>query len=78
MIDVSSEWRDFGNETGSKTTSRVGAAQNLLYDNDDLGTTKSVGTGAGARDDFGRQKYSKKSSQVLFHFFEEKNSFTLE
>ncbi len=68
MIDVSSEWRDFGNETAPSQTSRVGAAQNPLYDNDNLETTTSVGTGAGALDERGHQKYGKKTSQVIFLF----------
>jgi len=66
MIDVSSEWRDFGNDSESKSSSRVGAAQNLLFEN--LETTTSVGTGAGAVNEFGQQKYGKKMSQVIFLF----------
>jgi hypothetical protein len=73
MIDVSAEWREFGNDTDTKNMGRVGAAQNLLYDNADFETTTSTGTGAGALDDFGRQKYTKKSSQVISLFLEEKD-----
>jgi len=73
MIDVSAEWREFGNDTDTKNMGRVGAAQNLLYDNVDLETTTSTGKGAGALDDFGRQKYIKKSIQVISLFLEEKD-----
>lgn len=34
MIDVSAEWRVFENDSDSKNASRVGAAQNFLYDHD--------------------------------------------
>ncbi|CAF0904348.1 unnamed protein product [Rotaria sordida] len=64
MIDVSSEWRDFGNESDSKDKSRVGSAQSLLYDSANLETTTSIGKGAGALDELGKQKYNKKISQI--------------
>jgi len=70
MVDVSTEWRTFGNdsEQKSKSTNRVGAAQSLLYNDENLETMTSVGTSAGALDDFGKQKYGKNISQVIFLF----------
>ena len=38
LIDVSSEWRTFSDETSGGDRSRVGAAQNYLFENDDLTT----------------------------------------
>ncbi|CAF2431892.1 unnamed protein product [Rotaria sp. Silwood2] len=64
MIDVSAEWREFGDESNSKDRSRVGGAQSLLYDYDNFITTISTGTGAGALNELGQQKYSKKTSQI--------------
>lgn len=75
MIDVSSEWRNFANDTETRPVGRTGAAENLLYDHMSLETMTSVGTGAGAVDEFGRQKYNKKSSQVLFPFIEKEKFF---
>jgi hypothetical protein len=72
MIDVSTEWRDFGNDSDTKSMSRVGAAQSLLFGNENLETMTSVGTGAGALDEVGKQKYSKKMIQVIFLFYEKK------
>ena len=60
MIDVSSEWRTFGDDSGSKDRSRVGAAESHLSLGQDLETAMSIGTGPGALDDSGKQKYSKK------------------
>ncbi|CAF1041879.1 unnamed protein product [Rotaria sp. Silwood1] len=64
MIDVSSEWRDFGDESNSKDRSRVGSAQSLLYDYDNFLTTISIGTSAGARNELGKQKYRQMTSQT--------------
>ncbi|CAF4316500.1 unnamed protein product, partial [Adineta steineri] len=57
MIDVGSEWRTFSNDSDTKDMSRVGAAANPLFNNDNLETMMSLGTGAGAVDEFGKQKY---------------------
>jgi len=46
--------------------SRVGAAENPLFDGDTLETVMSLGTGAGALDEFGKQKYSNGPRQVTF------------
>jgi transcription initiation factor TFIIB len=69
MVDVGSEWRTFANDKDSKDMSRVGAAENPLFDGDNLETVMSVGTGAGALDEFGNQKYGNGSRQVYFVFF---------
>lgn len=58
MVDVGSEWRTFSNDKESKDMSRVGAAENPLFDGDNLETVLSMGTGAGALDEFGKQKYT--------------------
>lgn len=65
MVDVGSEWRTFSNDKDSKDMSRVGAAENPLFDGDNLETVMSVGTGAGALDEFGKQKYSNGPRQVI-------------
>ncbi|CAF3431177.1 unnamed protein product [Rotaria sp. Silwood1] len=63
MIDVSSEWRTFSNDSESKDMNRVGAAENFLFAGNNLETITSKGTGAGAVDEFGKQKYSNGSQQ---------------
>jgi len=68
MVDVGSEWRTFSNDKDSKDMSRVGAAENPLYDGDNLETVMSLGTGAGALDEFGKQKYSNGPRQVSLFF----------
>lgn len=72
MIDVSSEWRNFGSESDGKCMDRVGAAENSLYDHAKFETLISKGTGAGAVDEFGKQKYGNSSNQVLFLINEKK------
>ena len=59
MIDVSSEWRTFADDSGSKDMSRVGAAESHLSLGHNLETVMSVGTGPGALDSLGKQKYGK-------------------
>ena len=69
MIDVGSEWRTFSNDKDAKDMSRIGAAENPLFDGDNLDTVISSGTGAGSFDEFGKQKYSNGPRQVLFVIF---------
>jgi transcription initiation factor TFIIB len=64
MIDVGSEWRTFSNDSDSKDMSRVGAAENSLYDGNHLETVISSGTGAGALDEHGNQRYNNGPRQV--------------
>ena len=64
MIDVGSEWRTFSNDKESKDMSRVGGAENPLFEGDNLETFMSAGTGAAAVDEFGKQKYSNGPRQV--------------
>jgi len=64
MVDVGSEWRTFSNDKDSKDMSRVGAAENPLYGGDNLETVMSLGTGAGAVDEFGKQKYNNGPRQM--------------
>lgn len=64
MVDVGSEWRTFSNDKDSKDMSRVGAVENPLLDGDNLETVMSTGTGAGALDEFGKQKYNNGPRQV--------------
>ena len=68
MVDVGSEWRTFSNDKDSKDMSRVGAAENPLLDGDNLETVMSLGTGAGALNEFGQQKYGRNSNQVNISF----------
>ncbi|CAF1084933.1 unnamed protein product [Adineta steineri] len=65
MIDVGSEWRTFSNDSDTKDKSRVGAAANPLFSNDNLETMMSLGTGAGAVDEFGKQKYTAGGSHKM-------------
>ncbi|CAF3919897.1 unnamed protein product [Adineta steineri] len=65
MIDVGSEWRTFSNDSDTKDMSRVGAAANPLFNNDNLETMMSLGTGAGAVDEFGKQKYTAGGSHKM-------------
>jgi transcription initiation factor TFIIB len=76
MVDVGSEWRTFSNDKDSKDNSRVGAAENPMFAGDNLETVMSLGTGAGALDEFGKQKYSNGPRQVvIFLFLKTKYSF---
>ncbi|CAF1097982.1 unnamed protein product [Adineta steineri] len=65
MIDVGSEWRTFSNDSDTKDMSRVGAVANPLFNNDNLETMMSLGTGAGAVDEFGKQKYTAGGSHKM-------------
>ncbi|CAF1178484.1 unnamed protein product [Adineta steineri] len=65
MIDVGSEWRTFSNDSDTKDMSRVGGAANPLFNNDNLETMMSLGTGAGAVDEFGKQKYTAGGSHKM-------------
>ncbi|CAF4224890.1 unnamed protein product, partial [Adineta steineri] len=65
MIDVGSEWRTFSNDSDTKDMSRVGAVTNPLFNNDNLETMMSLGTGAGAVDEFGKQKYTAGGSHKM-------------
>ena len=64
MVDVGSEWRTFSNDKDSKDMSRVGAAENPLFGGDNLETYMSLGTGSGAVDEFGKQKYGNGPRQM--------------
>ncbi|CAF0872800.1 unnamed protein product [Adineta steineri] len=64
MVDVGSEWRTFSNDKDSKDMSRVGAAENPLFGGDSLETVMSLGTGSGAVDEFGKQKYNNGPRQM--------------
>jgi transcription initiation factor TFIIIB Brf1 subunit/transcription initiation factor TFIIB len=79
MVDVGSEWRTFSNDKDSKDMSRVGAVENPLLDGDNLETVMSTGTGAGALDEFGKQKYNNGPRQVpsIFNLSKEKYVFFL-
>ncbi|CAF2853446.1 unnamed protein product [Rotaria sp. Silwood2] len=64
MIDVSSEWRTFSNDNETKDMSRVGAAENPLFAGNNFETVLSKGTGAGALDESGKEKYGSGSHQM--------------
>ncbi|CAF0761357.1 unnamed protein product, partial [Didymodactylos carnosus] len=64
MIDVGSEWRTFSNDSESKDMSRVGAAENPLFDGEGLETIMSPGTGSAALDEFGNQRYRNGRRQM--------------
>ena len=65
MIDVGSQWRTFANDKDKKDMNRVGAAENPMFGSDNLETVMSMGTGAGAVDEFGKQRYNNGPRQVL-------------
>jgi transcription initiation factor TFIIB len=64
MVDVGSEWRTFSNDTNTRDMTRIGAAENALYGGDHLETVMSAGTGAGALDEHGHQRYSNGPQQI--------------
>lgn len=76
MIDVSSEWRDFGNDSDSPSKSRVGAAQSLLYDTANLETIVMGKISSNMSNGSSLPKPINRISQVLF-LFQEKKSFHL-
>ncbi|CAL1536558.1 unnamed protein product [Lymnaea stagnalis] len=58
VIDVGSEWRTFSNEKSTKDNSRVGAAENPLFDGSDMSTMIATGTASdNLRDEFGKPMY---------------------
>ena len=59
MIDVSSEWRTFSDDPGSKLMSRVGAAESHLSIGHELETVLSSSKGPGPMSKVGKQKNSK-------------------
>lgn len=62
VIDVGSEWRTFSNDnSATKDNSRVGAAENPLFEGSDMSTMIAVGTGSDAmRDQYGKPMYSNR------------------
>ncbi|CAF1316402.1 unnamed protein product [Adineta ricciae] len=64
MIDVSSEWRTFANDTDTKDMCRVGGPDNFLFDNNAFDTMITKGKGKAAVDEFGQQKYKTTSGQI--------------
>ncbi|VEL12311.1 unnamed protein product [Protopolystoma xenopodis] len=62
VIDVSSEWRTFSNDTSSKDMCRVGAAENPLLDSGDLSTIIGGPSPSDSRqfDDQGRPLYKSR------------------
>jgi transcription initiation factor TFIIB len=61
VIDVGSEWRTFSNEKDTKDNSRVGAAENPLFEGGDMSTMIAVGTGSDTlRDEFGKPIYKNR------------------
>lgn len=77
MIDVSSEWRDFGNDSDSPSKSRVGAAQSLLYDTANLETVILGKISSNMSNEPSLPKSNHRISQVLFLFPEKKSYFHL-
>ncbi|CAG5119626.1 unnamed protein product [Candidula unifasciata] len=61
VIDVGSEWRTFSNEKDAKDNSRVGAAENPLFDGGDMSTMIATGTASEAmKDEFGKALYKNR------------------
>jgi len=56
VIDVGSEWRTFNNEKSQKDNSRVGAAENPLFEGSDMSTMIMVSNDS-LRDEFGKPVY---------------------
>lgn len=70
MIDVSNEWRDFANnDSESVSRSRVGAAQNLLYDTANLETITVGRKGSSMTQESNLPTSNNRISQVIFLFF---------
>jgi transcription initiation factor TFIIB len=63
-VGVGPEWRTFSDDKDSRDMCRVGAAENPLFDSDHFETVMSKGTGAGALDEFGTQKYINRPCQM--------------
>ncbi|BFZ20289.1 hypothetical protein BsWGS_23328 [Bradybaena similaris] len=63
VIDVGSEWRTFSNEKDTKDNSRVGAAENPLFDGADMSTMIATGTASDSmKDEFGKALYKNRRS----------------
>ncbi|BFZ20288.1 hypothetical protein BsWGS_23327 [Bradybaena similaris] len=61
VIDVGSEWRTFSNEKDTKDNSRVGAAENPLFDGGDMSTMIATGTASESmKDEFGKPLYKNR------------------
>ncbi|XP_055898769.1 transcription initiation factor IIB-like isoform X1 [Biomphalaria glabrata] len=79
VIDVGSEWRTFSNEKNSKDNSRVGAAENPLFDGSDMSTMIATGTASDSlKDEFGKPMYRNRrtinsSDRALFTAIREIN-----
>ena len=58
MIDVSSEWRTFANDTESIDMCRVGAVEDPRHEGRDLTTRIGAATGFAGFDANGRQLYT--------------------
>lgn len=56
VIDVGSEWRTFNNEKSTKDNSRVGAAENPLFEGSDMSTMIAVSQDS-LRDEHGKPMY---------------------
>ncbi len=78
VIDVGSEWRTFSNDANAKDMSRVGAAENPLFNGGDLSTMISGASYSDSRqlDDQGRPLYRNRrnisgSDRALITAFKE-------
>lgn len=78
VIDVGSEWRTFANEANARDMSRVGAAENPLFNGSDLSTMISETSCSDARqlDEQGRPLYRNRrnvsrSDRALISAFKE-------
>jgi len=59
VIDIGSEWRTFKNETGTKDNSRVGAAENPMFQGRDISTSIALSPDS-PRDEHGRHIYKSR------------------
>jgi len=70
LVDVSSEWRSFNNESNSKDPSRVGAPENHLLSGADLSTSIQM-TPGGASDEYSgmaRRQVNSQDRQLITGF----------
>ena len=77
MIDVSSEWRDFGNDSDSPSKSRVGAAQSRLYDTANLETVIMGKISSSMSNESSLSKSNHRTSQVPISFPRKEILFSL-
>jgi transcription initiation factor TFIIB len=63
MVDVSSEWRTFANDTESKDMCRVGAVEDPTLGGSDLSTSIGRATGSAGFDENGKPIYRNKFSE---------------